>query len=74
MNKKYCYFIFEGYTKAVSASEILKINEIKNKIVKAPVQMRNCCSFAVVIFAGDAGKCEKIFNKNNCYFVLKRYM
>jgi len=48
---KYCYFLFDGYSSVVGASEILIKNDIDNRIVRTPVNMSGCCGFAVVIHA-----------------------
>lgn len=74
MNEKYCYFIFDGYSRAASASEMLKKNGIRNKLVKAPAMMRNCCSFAVVTFIDDCEKSEKVFKCNKHDYLMRRYM
>lgn len=64
MKSKMCYFIFSGYYKVASASDLLQKNSIPNRIVKAPVHMKHSCNFAVLISADDAGTSMKLLRKD----------
>ena len=48
------YFFFQGYYFVAAASELLDEYRIPNRIVKAPVKLKNSCSFAVVTETADA--------------------
>lgn len=43
------YLIFTGYHSVAAASDVLSRYNIANRIVRAPVGMKNSCSFAVLI-------------------------
>ena len=57
------YFFFQGYYFA-AASELLDGYLIPNRIVKAPVKLKNSCSFAVVTETADADECRGIFERH----------
>lgn len=60
-----CYLFFSGYHSVAAASDMLNRYNIDNRIVKAPVNMRNSCSFAVYINKSDVQICEMIIGKEN---------
>ncbi|MEE0773035.1 MAG: putative Se/S carrier-like protein [Anaerovoracaceae bacterium] len=49
MNSDKVYLFFTGYHSVAAASDVLNRYNIANRIVRAPVGMRNSCSFAVLI-------------------------
>lgn len=55
-----CYLFFSGYHSVAAASDILNRYHISNSIVKAPIMMNRCCSFAVVIDGADEEMSEAI--------------
>ncbi len=48
----------------MSGSELLDGYLIPNRIVKAPVKLKNSCSFAVVTETADADECRGIFERH----------
>lgn len=58
------YFFFQGYYFVAAASELLDGYHIPNRIVKAPVKLKNSCSFAVVTETADADECCGIFERH----------
>lgn len=58
------YFFFQGYYFVAAASELLDGYLIPNRIVKAPVKLKNSCSFAVVTETADADECCGIFERH----------
>lgn len=67
-----CYLFFTGYNSVAAASDILDRYNIDNRIVKAPVDMRSGCSFAVYIDKADVQMCEMIFGRENMKPVCKQ--
>lgn len=65
MNNTQCYFIFSGYCKVAAASELLCVNNIPNRIVKAPIYLKNSCNFAVVVRAEDEDISHYLLERNN---------
>jgi len=49
LNSDKVYLFFTGYHSVAAASDVLNRYNIANRIVRAPVGMRNSCSFAVLI-------------------------
>ena len=49
MNSDKVYLFFTGYHSVAAASDVLNRYTIANRLVRAPVGMRNSCSFAVLI-------------------------
>lgn len=47
------YLLFRGYYDVAAASDVLKMYNIRNDIVRAPVSKKTGCSFAVRITAAD---------------------
>ena len=45
MSGKNCYLFFSGYYAAVKVSQILTGHQIDNRVVRAPVHMRNSSQF-----------------------------
>ena len=58
------YFFFQGYYFVAAASELLDGYRIPNRIVQAPVKLKNSCSFAVVTETADADECRGIFERH----------
>lgn len=58
MENNKSYLLFTGYHDVAAASEVLKMYNIDNRIVKAPISMRRSCAFAVVVDVneGDMSK------------------
>lgn len=63
MTDNKCYLFFTGYHSVATASDMLSRYNIDNRIVKAPVSMRNSCSFAVYIDKSDVQMCEMILGR-----------
>jgi len=47
------YLIFNGYYDVATASDILRMYNITNHIVRAPVSQHRGCSYAVMINAAE---------------------
>lgn len=43
------YLLFTGYYDVAAASDILRMYNIKNEIVRAPISKVRGCSFAIII-------------------------
>lgn len=67
LEKKSCYFFFSGYYTVATASELLKKYHIRNRIVKAPVQAKNSCQFAVLVFGEEVEMAKFIFERENVF-------
>lgn len=61
LNNNNCYLFFAGYYLVSAASQILCRYNINNRIVRAPVALRNSCSFALLI--------NEIDEEESCYLL-----
>lgn len=64
MESKKCYLFFSGYYSVAYSSELLRLGGIENRIVKAPVYMRNSCSFALMVNEADIEKSSLLLEQN----------
>ena len=63
MENSKCCFVFNGYCSVAACSETLIKHNIDNRIMKLPVNIRNSCSFAVIIDIKDAEFSKNILSK-----------
>lgn len=71
MNYSKCYLFFSGYYMVNAAADVLTKFHIENRVVRAPVAMRNSCSFAVLVAVQDAETACCIL-KRECIRILKK--
>lgn len=57
------YLLFSGYYEVAAASDVLKMYNISNQIVRAPASKLRGCSFAVKIDAGEEEMSRYILNR-----------
>lgn len=65
MNDRRCYFFFAGYHTVAAAADVLTRYHIASRIVKAPIRLRNSCSFAVVTDAVDEKMTIYVLEREN---------
>lgn len=65
MSDKKIYLHFTGYHAVAAASDVLTGYHIDNRIVKAPVNMANSCSFAVMIDENDEDMAVHLLERRN---------
>ncbi len=63
MSGKNCYLFFSGYYAAVKVSQILTGHQIDNRVVRAPVHMRNSCNFAVLIDVAEEDRTMELLRR-----------
>lgn len=64
MNNR-CYFFFAGYHTVAASADLLNRYHIANRIVKAPIRLRNSCSFAVVTDTVDEDLVVYVLEREN---------
>lgn len=74
MKKKSCCFFFSGYYTVAAASEILKRYHIRNRIIKAPLQVKHSCQFAVLVSEADIEMAKYVFEREKVYVTGLEYM
>ncbi len=65
MNDRRCYFFFAGYHTVATAADVLARYHIASRIVKAPIRLRNSCSFAVVADEYDKDMAVYVLEREN---------
>ena len=73
MNNQKCYLFFSGYYVVSTASQLLAENQVTNRIVRAPVYMRDSCNFAVLIDAEDEQRSLALLAKAKIALEKKAY-
>ena len=57
------YLLFTGYYDVAAASDVLRMYNIRNEIVRAPVSKHRGCSFAVMIDSAEEEMSRYILNR-----------
>lgn len=65
MDDDKAYLLFSGYYSVAAASDALSRYHIGNRIVKAPVRMKESCSFAVLIDKTDEKMARQVLDREN---------
>ncbi len=73
MDNRNCYLFFAGYYAVSAASQILCGYQIENRIVRAPVHLRDSCNFALLIDGADEERCCRLLEKQKVYIEKKAY-
>ena len=63
MKQKSCCFFFSGYYTVAAASELLKRHHVRNRIVKAPIRIKDRCQFAVMVSEEDVEMSKYILER-----------
>ncbi|NLD20438.1 MAG: hypothetical protein GX663_09400 [Clostridiales bacterium] len=58
-----CFFFLTGYFQVAYASEILKMNNVPNSIVRAPIQLKKSCNYALEVDQVFYRACISVLNK-----------
>lgn len=74
LNYEKCYFFFSGYYAVAAASEALEKYHINNRIVRAPVFMKNSCNFALLVNSVDADMSSYVLERENIRINKKEYV
>ena len=64
MSGKNCYLFFSGYYAAGKVAQILTGHQIDNRVVRAPVHMRNSCNFAVLIDVAEEDRTMELLGES----------
>ena len=73
LNNKKCYLFFSGYYVVSTASQLLARYQVSNRIVRAPVYLRDSCNFAVLIDAEDEQRSLALLEKAKIALEQKAY-
>lgn len=73
LNNRNCYLFFNGYYAVSVASQILCRYGINNRIVRAPVYLRDSCNFALLIDGADEQSCRELLETEKIYIEKKAY-
>lgn len=65
MDRRKCFYFFNGYYAVAAASDALSRYHITNRIVKAPVTIKNSCSFAVMIKSADSEMASYVLERES---------
>lgn len=68
METSKCCFVFNGYCRVAACSEALIKYNIDNRIIKLPVNLRNSCSFAVILDIKDEEISKNILMAEGIHF------
>jgi len=69
-----CYLFFSGYYIVNAAADVLTRFHVENRVVRAPVAMRNSCSFAVLVRGCDAEMACYILKRESITVLKKEYV
>lgn len=73
MDNRNCYLFFAGYYAVSAASQVLCRYQINNRIVRAPVYLRDSCNFALLVDGADEEKCCELLERERIRIEKKAY-
>lgn len=64
MEEEKTYLLFRGYHAVAASSDLLNRYNIDNRIVRAPINLKQSCSFALLIDKVDEEMAVYLINNN----------